>query len=112
MAEAALSYDQGALTLTATWTNDGNAPFYFDWKPWVRLTDASGRGRLIEADMDIRTVMPGEQATMKLALGSPPASAVRVELAIPDPDTGEPAVALAMDVPERSGWYELFGIGP
>ena len=58
VAEAALSYDQGALTLTATWTNDGNAPFYFDWKPWVRLTDASGRGRLIEADMDIRTVMP------------------------------------------------------
>ncbi|NLF26663.1 MAG: hypothetical protein GX592_02095 [Clostridiales bacterium] len=59
--------------------------------------------------------MKPKQRTRPTATAVLPALApgeYRVEVGIPDPATGAPGIALAMDAPESGLWYLPFSIGP
>ncbi|NLG34854.1 MAG: DUF4832 domain-containing protein, partial [Lentisphaerae bacterium] len=110
VSNAQLRVEDGEAALTVTLENDGNAPFYFGWDAVVRVTDGEGSERTYPLDVDLIEVLPDEPLTAEIALGALGPGENRVELAILDPDTGDPGVALAMDVPEDSGWYTLMSV--
>lgn len=107
--ETASVGEDGSLTLA--WTNDGCAPFYFDWQPCVRLRRADGTRTVLALDMKLSDVLPGETLSATVSLPALTGAAV-VEAAILDPLTGRPGVALAMHAACEDGWYRLFEMMP
>ena len=107
VSSARLSIAEGRASLSVTWENAGIAPFYFDWTPCLRLTDATGGQRLLRMEMELQQVLPGAPVTVSMDLDDLPEGAYDVEVSILDPETGEPGVELAMDTPVKSGWHKL-----
>ncbi|MGN0996302.1 MAG: DUF4832 domain-containing protein [Candidatus Ventricola sp.] len=97
--------DTDAHTLTLEWTNDGVAPFYHDWKPCVRFTEADGTQHILALNMRLIDVVPGETVSVQTAL---PAVSCKVEVGILDPLNDMPGVTLAMCTPQEDGWALLF----
>ncbi|MDD3214725.1 MAG: DUF4832 domain-containing protein [Eubacteriales bacterium] len=104
--------DTAAQTLTLTWANDGSAPFYFGWTPALRLTDSDGASRVLPLKTDLLSILPGSNVTETVDIAGFGPGAVTIDVGIPDPQTGEPGVALAMDAPEDGGWYRLMTVAP
>ena len=96
--------DTDAHTLSLEWTNDGVAPFYHDWKPCIRLTEADGTQRIIALNMHLIDVLPGEFTTVQATL---PTVSCKIEVGIVDPIHDKPGVTLAMCVPQEAGWALL-----
>ena len=68
-------------------TNDGIAPFYFDWQPCVRLIDAQGTAQVLSLDLSLPDLLPGEAVSVKIEL---PQETRTADVGIVDPATGEP----------------------
>ncbi|MBN1777843.1 MAG: DUF4832 domain-containing protein [Clostridiales bacterium] len=96
----------GGLLVTLTWINDGIAPFYFPWQPALRVTDALGNKTVLPLDLRLIDILPGESVSVSATI-APQNCAYRLWAGILNPATGEPAVALAMDVNQSGLWYEL-----
>ncbi len=107
VSNAKLSIAEGKASVSVTWENTGIAPFYFDWVPCLRLTDAAGEQRLFRVDMKLQEVLPGVPVTVNVDLDVMPEGSYGVEVSILDPGTGAPGVELAMDAPVQAGWYKL-----
>lgn len=107
VSNAQLTVSEDGASLALTWENDGSAPFYFDWKPVIRVTDQAGAVQILAMGMDLADILPGVSITVETGIGAPASGAYDVEIAILDPNTGEPGVALAMETPEKNGWYHL-----
>ena len=111
VANAQIECDGRGATLMIDWTNDGSAPFYFDWQAVVRLVRVDGETSTIETGLCLLDILPGETLSTRLDLGEIDGQ-VRIEVAIVDPDTEEPSVQLAMEAPEHGLWYELMTVSP
>lgn len=111
IARAQIECDGRDASLTIDWTNDGNAPFYFDWRAAIRLVNKDGDARTIETDLCLRDILPGEMLRTQLDIGEV-TEECRIETAILDPQTGEPGVRLAMDAPQDGLWYHLMTVAP
>lgn len=107
VSNAALTVSEGRTSLVLTWENDGSAPFYFGWKPVIRVSDRAGGSRVLGMDMNLADILPGAHITVETDIAVQASGTYDVEIAIQDPDTGEPGVALAMETPEAGGWYHL-----
>ena len=87
-------------------TNDGIAPFYYDWPLAVAVTDLQGERAVLKTDLDIRTLLPGKTGTASVLLPSEKDWQC-LEAGILDPMTGQPAMKLAMKTAFRDGWNLL-----
>lgn len=99
-----------ALPVEMVWENNGAAPFYYPWPLELSLADASGQIVLktIVAE-DIRTWLPGKKkVTSSLSTPAELAEAkYTLCVAILSPDTGEPALELAIGNRRPDGRYTL-----
>ncbi|HIU16129.1 MAG TPA: DUF4832 domain-containing protein [Candidatus Ventricola intestinavium] len=103
--QAAVTLEEsGAVSLTLTFTNDGIAPFYFDWQPCVRLIDAQGTAQVLSLDLSLPDLLPGEAVSVKIEL---PQETRTADVGIVDPATGEPGVQLAMQAEHEGNWYRV-----
>jgi len=102
----------GALRLTMVWKNDGAAPFYFDWQPFLSFEGADGTRTLYPLAMQLIDVQPGldYSVSMTLPQDALPSGAYTISVGILDPVTKEAGVALAMVADENDLWYELLRI--
>jgi hypothetical protein len=88
------------------WVNSGVAPVYRPYVLALRLHGATSGS--IELPVDIRTWLPGDAlvedpvAVPDLAPGK-----YRLETALLNPRTHEPAIALGIAGRQRDGWYDL-----
>ncbi len=79
-------------------SNDGIAPFYYDWRTNTYLFDEAGKTiGLYPLTMDLRKILPGNMNEISFTL---PVSTLEngkysIGLAIIDPLTGKPGVRLA-----------------
>lgn len=110
VSNAQLTVSEERTALSLTWENDGNAPFYFGWKPVIRVSDQAGGTQILDMDMNLSDILPGVPITVETDIGAPASETYDVEIAILDPATGEPGVALAMGAPQADGWYHIFTI--
>lgn len=92
----------GNVSLTLTWTNDGIAPFYFDWKTCARITDAQGETSVVTLDLDLPSLLPEQTQSVTLDL---PQGTRKVEVGIVDPSTELAGVQLAMQAAHEDNWY-------
>lgn len=88
------------LSVAMDWENSGVAPFYFPWTLELSLADQTGKivAKTATAE-DIRKWLPGMTASSQ-SLEIPlelPAGVYTLCVAILDPRTQEPAIALAME---------------
>ncbi len=111
VSSAKLTVSDGRAFLSLTWENDGDAPFYFDWKPVIRVSNKTGGSDIFDMGIRLVDILPGARITMETDIGTPAPGAYDVEIAVLDPVIGKPGIALAMDVPQVDGWYRLFTIG-
>lgn len=91
--------------LSLTFTNDGIAPFYYDWPIAVRVRTEGG-DRFFPVPAALRRILPG--TTVHADVDMDGAAWERIDIGILDPMTDLPSVRLAMDVPEEEGWHILF----
>ncbi|MEG0863928.1 MAG: DUF4832 domain-containing protein [Clostridia bacterium] len=101
--------EKGAVEARLIFTNDGIAPFYFDWPCVIRLVQKDGSERRMTLGLRLMDVLPGAHVETAATLDTEglQAGEYRLDLAILDPETNLPGVALAMDAPENEGWYTL-----
>ncbi len=79
-------------------SNDGIAPFYYDWPFQLYLFDQNGE--FVEKymlQMDVRKILPGKiyPVSFALPIGELENGKYTVGLALLDPSTGQPAIKLA-----------------
>jgi len=101
----------GELNLSMLWNNKGVAPFYFDWPLELRLVDDNGQvaAKATAENADIRQWLPGRteaSASLKLPGGLAEGS-YALNVAILDPETGEPGIRLANEGREADGSYRI-----
>lgn len=99
------------LTLDMVWNNRGVSPFYYDWPMEFSLLDGEGNvAWSAQAALDIQTLLPGRKAvqeTLELA-GDLPAGVYQLCVAVIDPDTGLPAMRLAIAGGREDLRYPLY----
>lgn len=101
--EAKLSVDRDQrMSLETSWTNDGVAPFYFDWDACVRLTHADGSVSTEKLDFALIDLLPGTTLHASVTL---PEDTRMVEVGIVDPTTQAAGVQLAMQAACQDNWY-------
>ena len=114
---AALGYRlrvTGGTVLTLTFTNDGTAPFYWDWPVNVYVEEVDGT--TVEAQplaLSLPDLLPGGCQTVKTKLAGVPGrwweeQDRRITLGIVDPMTGRDAVRFAMQTAQEDGRTVLF----
>ena len=89
----------GDTAVTLHWTNDGIAPFYFDWQPALALIDENGNATILPVDLQLIDVLPGRTVlseTLLPALNTENGE-YTLRVGIIDPSTGQAGIALAMD---------------
>ena len=112
--EASLRRVTGGTVLTLTFTNDGTAPFYWDWPVNVYVEEADGT--TVEAQplaLSLPDLLPGGCQTVKTKLAGVPGrwweeQDRRITLGIVDPMTGRDAVRFAMQTAQEDGRTVLF----
>ena len=112
--EASLRRVTGGTVLTLTFTNDGTAPFYWDWPVNVYVEEADGT--TVEAQplaLSLPDLLPGGCQTVKTKLAGVPGrwweeQDRRITLGIVDPMTGRDAVRFAMQTAQENGRTVLF----
>jgi hypothetical protein len=86
------------------WFNAGAAPVYAPYILALRIGDA-----VLRADADVRKWLPGD-AVYESSLYVPETlqpGSYRLGVALLDPRTGAPAIALAIQGRQPDGWYDL-----
>jgi hypothetical protein len=99
-----------SVNLVMNWENRGVAPFYFQWPLELSLSDMDGNIVYQEqSKTDIRKWLPGEhQVNETLTIPSNlKAGEYYLCVAILDPITGEPGIALEMKGERQDGRYQL-----
>ena len=90
---------RGQVQVKLTWENDGIAPMYWDWPVELLLIDSAGWavGR-IPVDLRTTQILPGKAIVTTTAFSwkDAYAGAVKLGVAISDPEAGEADVELAM----------------
>ena len=104
--------NNGDYQLTLTWHNDGIAPFYFDWKAYLRIVGDDGQYNLMPLPMHLIDIQPGIDFPVTLTI---PQKILfkggnRIETGIVDPSNGRARVTLAMITPHNDFWYELLSL--
>mgnify|MGYP004622521667 CR=1 FL=1 len=95
-----------------TLRNDGLAPMYFDWPVKLYLVkdgDRTQRSSYLAGGLQLSKIPEDSEATAAVLIPAAELEAENVHLyiGIEDPETGKPAVQLAMDVPELDGMFLL-----
>ncbi|HPF87009.1 MAG TPA: DUF4832 domain-containing protein [Candidatus Limiplasma sp.] len=105
---------EDGLRVTLSWTNDGIAPFYFDWQPTLAVTAADGGQTLYPLPLSLLDVLPDTTVTAAVTLTGLDLAVQSYTLsaAILNPATGTPGVALAMQAQETDLWYTLMELTP
>lgn len=100
------------VRVTLFWTNDGIAPFYFDWQPTLAVTASDGTQTLYPLSLALLDILPGTTVTAGLTLPEldPEGETYTLSVGIVDPATGEAGVALAMQAEQEELWYTLLQI--
>lgn len=87
-------------SLALTWTNDGNAPMYWDWPVYLYFLDSGNRivGRC-PVQLETTGLLPGTMITTRTdwtaeQMGD---GVSAIGVGIEDPMTGKPAVSLTME---------------
>lgn len=104
-AEFKLPHGNKSGVLKLTWTNDGCAPFYWEWPMCIYLIDQEKRVILRkQLPASVTEILPGESlnCTLKAVTTRDMERGAYLCVGIEDPQTGEPAVTLAMEA-ERIG---------
>ncbi len=98
--------------ITLKWVNDGIAPFYYNWDTVLYLLDS--KGNTVEkqkVEVDLTRVIPDEPVISKTSIDISDKDiekgVYQVGLAILDPLTGEPGIALAMENSRQDRIYVL-----
>ncbi|MEG0125454.1 MAG: hypothetical protein RR816_05165, partial [Clostridia bacterium] len=75
----------------------------------IRLVQKDGSERRMTLGLRLMDVLPGAHVETAATLDTEglQAGEYRLDLAILDPETNLPGVALAMDAPENESWYTL-----
>jgi hypothetical protein len=91
------------------WVNAGVAPVY---RPYVLALQFHGReDAVVELPVDVRKWLPGDAlADPTVAIPNVPAGEYQVRVALLDPRTRKPAIALGIAGREPDGWYKLGAI--
>ena len=94
------SFDGKRLKVTLDWTNDGAAPIYWDWEAYLYILDAEDN--IIEKNIvDIKLTDLKDGDTIRshtlLDLTKTNGGGYKLCIGIADPNTGEPAIKLAME---------------
>jgi hypothetical protein len=99
-----------AIPLSMHWANVGVAPIYRRFNVTLQLRDSAGDPVLTSTvPADLRDWLPGNYtvpATLDLPAGLAPGD-YTLHLALLDPTHQRPPLHLAIDAPERDGWYTL-----
>ena len=96
------------LTVEMTWANVGVAPPYGDYTIAVRLTPADGPPVVLDGQ-SVKGWLPGEH-TVELPLpllADLTPGVYQMAVALTDPQSGEPAIRLAIEGRDDDGWYPL-----
>ncbi len=102
-----VSKDAGKLTVTLKGTNQGVAPFYYQWPVRFALIDDSGRvGTTADSNSDIRTWLPGAFTSIA-TLTRPAAGHYRLAFGLIDPWLKKPGVQFANRLASVDGWTVL-----
>jgi hypothetical protein len=92
------------------WSNQGTAPFYFDWPFELSLADRQGNILVKSEDrQSLRSLMPGTlnvKYTLKIPAGIKPDDYILC-IAVLNPETGEPGIELAIGGKRNDGRYTL-----
>ena len=108
--ELKLTPSDGGTTAALTFTNDGAAPFYWDWDVNLYVESPSGDTlQTVALPLSLPSLMPGEQKTVSVVLEGVSfskglfRSSPQLTLGIVDPMTGRDAVRFAMKAEHRNG---------
>jgi hypothetical protein len=99
-----------SISVAMQWKNRGIAPIYYAYPLELSLLDSNGEvAASTRANADLRTWLPGKTSlTSQLAIPTTlKAGTYRLAVAILDPDTGLPAVDLAISGRNSDGRYVL-----
>jgi len=93
------------------WLNDGVAPIYREYQLAVQLKSTTDRA-ILQVPAKVREWLPGDAVVDEPlyipADLTPGTYSVRIGLL--DPNTGKPAIQLAMEGRQPDGWYEMGAI--
>jgi hypothetical protein len=96
------------IPLHMWWLNAGVAPVYRKYTLAVRIQSQEGRA-VLETAVDVRKWLPGDavyDGTLYVPDNLKPGT-YRLQIALLDPGTGEPAIRLAIEGCQPDGWYDL-----
>jgi hypothetical protein len=96
------------IPISMWWFNGGTAPVYRDYKLAIELRSGEHSQR-IAIPADVRKWLPGDSLYEGSVFVdySLPAGAYKLRVALLDPRTGLPAIALAMEGRQPDGWYDV-----
>lgn len=93
------------LTVSLSWENNGIAPIYWDWTPYLYIVDENGQAiSKTPVDIALSELCPGDSMKTKTRISTAdlPEGAHTLCIGIEDPLSGEPSVYFTMDA-ERIG---------
>lgn len=102
-------HDGFRLFVNVKWVNDGVAPFMQQWPVALALFSGDTLMCSTRADLDPRTLLPGEtQSSLPLDIPDGIAKGrYTLAIAILDAATEEPGAQLSMEGRREDGWYKL-----
>lgn len=103
---------EGALTMKMKWANVGVAKLYRSCKLQIALRNSSDQTvATVITDADPRDWLPGErEITSTMRIPNVPSGTYTLAVAITDSANQRPPLKLAMDAPEKEGWYRVGSI--
>ncbi|MEI7947699.1 MAG: DUF4832 domain-containing protein [bacterium] len=100
---------KGVLNVKMKWANVGVGKLYRPFKLQISLKNATDQTvATVIADADPRDWLPGEReitSTMKIA--NVPSGTYTLAVSLTDSANQRPSLKLAMDAPEKDGWYSV-----
>lgn len=111
---AQLSGGADGCTCTLTWTNEGGAPFYWDWPVNLYVEDTAGNTLECQPlPLQLSTLQPGTEQVISAKLhevhATHSSTGTRcITLGIVDPMTGKDCVRFAMRAEQENGRAVLF----
>ena len=98
----------GVLDITSWWENKGVAPSYRRFPLALRFSGPQFKQTLVTA-ADITSWLPGDNLydDRIVVPANIPTGEYDLQLALLDPNSGEPRVSLAIEGKQTDGWYAL-----
>jgi hypothetical protein len=100
---------EGTLNVKMKWANVGVGKLYRPFKLEISMRNSADQAvATIIADADPRDWLPGErEITSTIRIPNVPSGTYTLTVAITDPAHQRPSLKLAMDAPEKDGWYSV-----